>query len=75
MKTSKEDIYDHMTEQYGADAVKEASTNTLIDMILQSLVDLEMPEIEDKIERYEGTQFADLGKLKLLEEIQEEVNT
>lgn len=75
MKTSKEDIYEHMTEQYGSEAVKEASTNTMIDMILQSLVDLEMPEIQDKIERYEGTQFTDLGRLKLLEDLQEEVNT
>lgn len=75
MKTSKEDIYEHMTEQYGTEAVKEANTNTTIDMVLQALVDLELPEIEDKIERYEGTQFTDLGRLKLLEEIQEEVNS
>jgi len=75
MKTNKEDIYEHMTEQYGSEAVKEASTNTMIDMVLQSLVDLELPEVEDKMERYEGTQFTDLGKLKMLESIQEEVNT
>lgn len=48
-----------------------ANPETLIKTAFQVYVDQRLPEVEEQLAKYEGTQFTEFGKIKLLEEIQD----
>lgn len=68
MKTSKEDIHRHIRNVYGND-VQEASVEEMIGLVLDALVEEELPHQREELKRFDGKKFTTAGKVDFLEEI------
>lgn len=49
----------------------DVSADEIVSAILQEYVDQRRPEVEDEMQKYEGTKYSDFGRLKELETIEE----
>ena len=71
MNTSIDDIVGVVEDRHEEQYMDELSPEEFVQEALQALVDEELPELEKRLERYEGKQFTTLGKIELLSEIEE----
>lgn len=46
-------------------------TEDIVDTVLQTYADLRLPELQERLKRYEGSQYKTFGKIDELEEMQE----
>lgn len=74
MNTSIDDIVGVVEDRHEEQYMDELSPEEFVQEALQALVDEELPELEKRLERYEGKQFTTLGKIEFLSEIEEEVH-
>lgn len=66
-------LTDETLDKLELEEVSYSEADAIIQTALKTLVEQKQPEIEERMERFEGTRFTDFGKLKMLEEIREEV--
>lgn len=66
-------LTDETLDKLELEEVSYSEADAIIQTALKTLIEQKQPEIEERMERFEGTRFTDFGKLKMLEEIREEV--
>lgn len=71
MKTGVDDIVEELEERFGPQYMDDLTPEEMTEEVLQILVDLELPELEEHLEKYDGKKFTTIGKIKFLNEIEE----
>lgn len=73
MLNEVEKLVDERHELTGEEIGRTISLEEIVSATLQAFIDIKREEIENRLDRFETKRMVDLGKMKLLEEVQDKL--
>lgn len=70
MKTTKKSLIEGLKDKYSD--IDELSFETVVELAFKEFVDQELPELQKELSRFEAKRFSTIGKVELLESIDDE---
>ena len=74
MKTDVETVVDWIEERHDEYFMDELAPEELVSEVFQAVVENELPELEQELERFAGKNYTTLGKIEFLEELRDEAD-
>lgn len=73
----KDDVVEKIDKDYAevfrGEIRKDVFVEEIIEAVFSAYTELKMPELEQELERFKDKKYTTIGKIKLLEEIREEM--
>jgi len=66
----KNDLMEEIKERLPDDETS-VCTEDIVDIVLQTYADLRLPELQERLKKYEGSQYKTFGKIDELEDMQD----
>jgi len=67
---NKTELLEKLKDRYNLENKDEYTVSELADMLFQTYVDLRRPELEEQLEKFEGSQYKTFGQIQELEEME-----
>jgi len=68
---NKRELMDEIEERYDLENMGEYAFSDIIDMVLETYADLRLPELQERLKKYEGSQYKTFGKIEELEDMKD----
>lgn len=74
MKTSVPTVVEWIEGRHDEDFMDELTPEEMVSEVLRAVVEKELPELEQELERFAGKNYTTLGKIEFLGELRDEAD-